>query len=163
MNETSAQLILPLAPADRRVKRRGIAVFVCEMSPLTCCGYFWPPGVASLHCIQQVSPFRSVPSSLTVAELPPAASSPHQLGVTGRGLRPTIPPPCSRSLRRRRTFSSAAGEGKKNKESERKIEISKAGKETQIAEKFDLACGRWSFGGGSELQRDFLTIDLNVI
>lgn len=115
MNETSAQLILPLAPADRqtRVKRRGIAVFVCEMSPLTCCGYFWPPGVASLHCIQQVSPFRSVPSSLTVAELPPAASSPHQLGVTGRGLRPTIPPPCSRSLRRRRTFSSAAGEEKK--------------------------------------------------
>lgn len=81
--------------------------------PLTCCGYFWPPGVASLHCIQQVSPFRSVPSSLTVAELPPAASSPHQLGVTGRGLRPTIPPPCSRSLRRRRTFPQRLGRERK--------------------------------------------------
>lgn len=146
MNETSAQLILPLIPSDRRVKHRGIAVFVCEMSPLTCCGYFWPPGVATLHCTQQVSPFRNVPSSLTVAALPPSASSPHQLGVTGRGLRPTIPPPCSRSLRRRRTFPLRLGrKKKKNTESERKIEISKAGKETQIALKVRLGLREMEF------------------
>lgn len=113
MNQTSTQLILPLAPADRRVKRRGIAVIVGEMSPLTCCGYFWPPGVASSHCIQQVSPFRRMPSSLTVAALAPSRrQKPTSAPSYGAWTPTNNSPSLLQKSEETADFSSAAGEEK---------------------------------------------------